>query len=365
MKKNNNLEREHSWVSPSGLAPVMLGCVAKPALEKGFPNRTNKAAEAGTLSHAHMEHRLKLILNLPTEEPKDICPHPDLVDLFVRTVLDYKDKDGVLHVETKVDVVTDLDISGHVDVIIHNTDSIYVCDLKTGLHTVEAENNYQLMAYALGFIKTLQNLPKEFIVVLVIVQNNKVDWWATTVEELYIFEKELTEKAARAKILYSDEKLVTIEDCKINYYCKWCRAKLDCPIVKVEIQKELNLSFVDESLPVIPPKAINLSNDVLVRVAKASSLVESFIEECKEELKNRLSDGQIIEGVELGSKKGSRKWDLTKQKEIEYFLESNGIEPYKKSLIGFTELKKLNVPDDLMEPIEEIKMLKINKGKNK
>jgi hypothetical protein len=52
--------------------------------------------------------------------------------------------------------------------------------------------------------------------------------------------------------------------------------------------------------------------------------------------------------VELTEQRGRRAWNTELEAEIVSFLESEGIEPYEQSLIGFTKLKRVEIPEELV-----------------
>lgn len=70
-------EKTHSWLSPSGLKPIVDGCVGKPFMEKDFPQRpAGEAALRGTRIHEIAERLLKgelLINSLYAEDELEIA----------------------------------------------------------------------------------------------------------------------------------------------------------------------------------------------------------------------------------------------------------------------------------------------------
>lgn len=354
-------ERKHSWLSPSGMKPIYYGCVAKPYEEKGYPDSTNKAADEGTLAHEWVSHWLS-----PTDnpQPSQPCP-PHLEDQakayveFVHSLLEWSNHENPdvkpvtlrskLIVEAKFDIFPSLEISGHVDAIVDNGEHIYVTDLKTGRTHVDAKHNVQMLCYALGYLKSLELVAHETRIFLAIFQYGKPSWYETTAGYiLNEFAHEMSAKASVAKHLYEEKKIPTAGDYAAGDWCQWCKVRTKCSTYATHLQSQALVSFEPhvegDGLPVVR----ELENEQLKRIVRITPLLEKYLADCHEELKVRASTEEGVEGVEVHISKGKRAWNKEREDEIAAYLADEGIEPYEQSLIGFTKLKKVVIPDEFV-----------------
>ena len=157
----------HALLSPSA-AHRWLNCTAAPRLEAGVEDRGSSFAEEGTLAHAYCARKLKQYLGQDTAaEDAEIAELNDkyhtgemdeYTDTYVAIVLEKLNEarqmvsDAQLLVEVRLDFGKHIpDAFGTSDAVIIADGVMEVIDFKYGKGVrVDADNNPQMMIYALG-----------------------------------------------------------------------------------------------------------------------------------------------------------------------------------------------------------------------
>jgi hypothetical protein len=146
---------EHSRYGASSMSRWSVCPGSVPLLEK-YPTKTSLAASEGTLAHNWAERKLNARI---AGEEVPACPDADMEE-YTNDYVEYcmkllEQNQGGYAVEGKFDL--DHIEAEHGDVFGTNDFScwtdleiLHIVDLKYGTHRVKAENNKQLMFYALG-----------------------------------------------------------------------------------------------------------------------------------------------------------------------------------------------------------------------
>ena len=253
-------------------------------MESGVPDSSSEFAEEGTLAHAlaagcleqefdaavfvgkpfsYMDHGVPKMATITQEMGAE-------VQKYLNAVRDYADG-GELHVEQKLPFfvgaeltpVRDefgkpvLDADGNVvyadeqfgtsDAVIINADQreLIVMDLKYGRGVqVYAEQNEQLMLYALGALDEF-GLLHEFDTVLLVIHQprlNHLDEWRVSVAELREFEQRAL-AAAKVALMHveADRQGLIAKDFAHGMLtpgddqCRFCKAKGSCPALRDKV----------------------------------------------------------------------------------------------------------------------------------
>lgn len=155
----------HAILSPSG-AHRWMACPPSARLEQMFPETTSEVAEEGTLAHHLAEISLKryigeidqetasVMLSHAAQHPAYTIDMPDFVNKYVEIVADVITEDSQELVECQVSLEEYVPgCFGTVDACVTVGNTLHIFDLKYGKGVqVEAEENPQLMMYALGVI---------------------------------------------------------------------------------------------------------------------------------------------------------------------------------------------------------------------
>lgn len=157
----------HAILSPSG-SHRWLACPPSARLEQMFPDTTSDVAEEGTLAHHIAEISLKRLIGaINKESASELLAHaskhpaytldmPDYVNKYVDAVADVITEDSQELVECQVSLEEYVPgCYGTVDACVVSGSTLHIFDLKYGKGVkVEAEENPQLMMYALGILST-------------------------------------------------------------------------------------------------------------------------------------------------------------------------------------------------------------------
>lgn len=245
-----------------------MACPAAPHLEKRFPDSGSIYAEEGTLAHSLCEAKLRYQLGeevtdeltqiradtLYTKEMEDATD--DYVDIVWTRFTGAKKQcpDAQLLLETKLDLSAYIPEGfGTADALIIADDTMEVVDFKYGKGVaVDAEENPQMMIYALGALEAFDTLYNIATVRVTIVQPriHHTNSWTTTEAVLREWGGKHLRPAARTA--YEDKGTPTPGD-----HCRFCRAKSACRTLSDEAIEQaratdsrlLSLEELAERLP--------------------------------------------------------------------------------------------------------------------
>lgn len=269
----------HALLSASG-SSRWLSCTPSARLEQQFENKTSEYAEEGTLAHELGELKLRKELEgLSTRsfnsKIKKIQEHklytadmPDYVDIYVETCLEKvseakaKTPDALFKIEQRLDFSEWVPEGfGTGDFVIIADGTMEVCDLKYGKGVpVSAENNKQMMLYALGAISEFSFLYDIKKVRMTIIQPrlDNISTFEVTVEDILKWAEEYVKPRAELAIKGEGEFVA-------GAHCRFCRAKSVC---KARADKNLELAKYDFQ----SPNTLD-NNDIAYILSKVDELV--------------------------------------------------------------------------------------------
>lgn len=302
------MTRAHALFGPSS-AHRWLNCPASiriaeenaDILAKIEARKDKRAAEEGTLAHAHLESLLTV-----NAIRDDVDP---VMEGHVRWAAEeIKKYQGDLKVESKVSI--NADIWGTADAIVENAETLHIFDFKYGKHPVLAEQNKQLGLYAIAasFVHLLQ-YKKVFLHILQPrierhgEEHRVHSFWEAPHEWL----AELRDSAVRAASSYQTAEPV------MGDHCTFCPAKGFCPAHHKEIEEAF--AAIKEA-----PKEL----EALAALFEKKKAIMSFFDAAEEVLIAALEeDGESIPGYRLkqGTKKRAYNPALNIEQIRERFLE--------------------------------------------
>jgi hypothetical protein len=283
-------------------------------------------AELGTAAHKLAELCLMLECNaqdLIDSKIDDYFVDADMADavqLYLDTVLSYSkaEKDTVSGFEKRFHLKQiDEEAFGTNDFFAYQVHKrhLVIVDYKHGQgHPVDAENNKQLMYYALG---ALQDYPKCETVELVIVQpraphrEGPVRKWTISREQLDAFGEELKEAIARTR---QPNAPLDAGD-----HCKFCAAQPICPELHKKALEVAKAAFDPITESYMLPEPTALTTQDIKRVLDSASMFDGWLRSVEKYAESLAVAGQKLPGYKLVRKKTNRSWaDSEKAQEVLY-----------------------------------------------
>ena len=347
----------HTKLSPSS-AHRWTRCPGSVREELKYPDNSGPAALDGTRTHALLEMCLvtgmdpELMVGMTTSDDEGSYTIDADRAKRVKVAVDHvRDLGGEVTTERRVDpsrLVGRDDLGGTVDVTVIVGDTAHVIDYKDGITPVEAVENEQLIAYALGHLAGY-DLPVNGCypvssMVLTIIQPKlamkglpPITSWELSVESLLSRIGDIVVKAAATDA--PDAPLVPGEK-----QCRFCKAKGGCAAVNTHVMDAVGMF---KSIDIVQQAAVTepteMSNDKLREVIEAAPMLRQLLEASEAEALRRMQMGQTIPGLKVVNGRGSRAWAHTED-EMVVKLKKIGIPAgalYVTKLISPAQAEKL------------------------
>lgn len=266
----------HALLSASS-AHRWLHCPPSAKLTAGVPDSPSEAALQGTAAHALAEHKLRRALKQQSKRPVSEFEDDEMdayTDDYVSYVLEQYEQAKQATPGAVIYIEQHLDFShlvpggfGTGDCLIVAEGTLHVIDLKYGLGVlVEAEQNPQMMLYALGALRLFDALYDIDKVALTIFQPRRenVSTWTISVTELNEWAEGTLKPAAELAANGGGEFCAGTwcQFCKIASTCR-ARAEANLELAKYEFAPPAELS-ADEVADVLAriPELTRWATDV-------------------------------------------------------------------------------------------------------
>lgn len=327
----------HALLSASG-AHRWMECTPSAKLEQSFQDRGSSFAAEGTAAHELSEHKLRKFLKQRSKKPVSEFDSDEL-DEYTDVYVDYAKelitkvrsdcKDAIVLVEQR------LDFSNYVpegfgtgDLVIVADGTLYIVDLKYGKGvSVSAEENPQMMLYALGALNLFDFLYDIDKVSMTIVQPRleSISTYEISVEELLAWaENDLKPRAQMA--ISGEGEFIPGE------HCRFCKARVTC---RARAESFLALAQYEFKQPEL------LLEDEVVEVLKVADDLAKWASDVYSYAANKaIQEGINWPGYKLVEGRSNRKY-VNEEEVIEAANAAGYNDIFKKSLIGITEMEKL------------------------
>lgn len=327
----------HARFSPSASKRHLI-CTPSLILEEQFPDTTSDFAKEGTAGHALAEHLIKKYLKIRSRRPTSDYYTDQLVEAvddyvgYVKEQIEAAktlDTTATFAVEQRVDVSNYVaDCFGTADMVIVTKDMLHIIDLKLGKGVpVSAEENTQLMIYALGAIDSYDFLYDFQRVKLTIYQPRlqRLSTWETTVADLRQWADDvLKPKGAMA--------LAGEGEYSPGEHCRFCKAKNQCRARANEMLKMAQLEF--KAAPLLSDEEIAEVISKADELARWASDIYAYAQD------KAITEGKEWTGYKHVRGKTNRKY-TDENDVIEAANKAGYRDIFKTSLIGITEMEKL------------------------
>lgn len=224
-------------------------------------------------------------------------------------------------------------------------DVIEVADLKYGHNLVYAEENEQMMTYALAVLETYSpwlDKVKSVRMHICMPREDFYDEWETSEDHLLEYSETMSNAACRATDILNG-KVEAHNDLRPGEkQCRWCPAFSVCPAAADFSRRVTEVDFDDLDATPAPAEKVRAADmATLEKWAKATDYVQDWAKAVMAELERRLFDGQpsaeykLVEG-----KRGARAF--TDESAVEGIVTPVlGDKAFKRSLMTPTQLQKL------------------------
>lgn len=334
----------HALLSASGSSRWMK-CTPSAVLESKLPESTSKYAEEGTLAHEigelmlrrhngelktrkynslikkHMENELyseELLINATSYANFVIERHNNALSQC---------SDAILSVEAKLDFSRYVPEGfGTGDAVIIYDGNMEIIDLKYGKGVpVYADNNSQMMLYALGALEEFSTLYKIDLIEMTIYQPrlDNISRWGIEVQELITWaESELKPKADLA--IKGEGEFVS------GSHCKFCKLKSTC---RARAEKNLEMAKFEFKKPEL------LTESEISQVLKQAKELKAWADDIWDFAFDAALNGQEWDGFKLVEGRSVRKY--ADENKVIGTLESAGYKDiYDVKLKGITAMEK-------------------------
>lgn len=330
-------DKKHAILSASA-SHRWLNCNPSARLELEFADRETEAPAEGTAAHALCEHKLRKALKMRSKKPisqynsDEMDEHTDGYVAFVLEALaEAKTNctDPIILIEQKLNFSRFVpDGFGTGDCIIIADNTLHIIDFKYGQGVlVEAENNPQMMLYALGALEIYDGLYDIEKVSMTIYQPRRanVSTWTVNVFELQNWaEQILIPKAQKA---YNGEG----EFCT-GSWCTFCKASVKC---RARAEEKLSLAKYEFQKP--PLLTDDEIEDILTKLedlTKWANEITAYAQDAA------LNHGKEWHGFKVVEGRSNRRY-VDENAVADAAKQAGYTDIYKQSLITITEMERL------------------------
>lgn len=322
----------HAILSPSS-AHRWLNCTPAPRLEARLPEKTSDFAREGTVAHSVCEvsaklHFKKIKKTEYNKIMKKLKAHELWDDEMLQTAEIYVehlkekamryDSEPYITFETRVELADYVpDSFGKCDCIMFGGDTLVITDYKHGKGVaVSAEDNPQLMLYALGALKLYKplfgNAIKNVEIAIDQPRIKAYEQWKCTAEELEAWGESIKPIAEKA--------YMGVGEYKAGSWCRFCRANGICK-AQAEQQQSAFDDFKDATTG--SPRALLNPAEMGEALERGKNLVDWYNTLQQKALEAILA-GTKIPGYKIVEGRSARAW--TNQDEALDKLQKSGIE---------------------------------------
>lgn len=300
--------RAHAPMSASRMHRI-VACPASFQLENKMPQQpAGEAAERGTHIHELAE---KLIFNngdlssFYDENAEDLEIASDYAVYIAKLKAHARKWFIEMNVNDGLQQISD-QLGGTADAVVIENNTLHIVDLKTGRVPVKAEDNIQLLTYAVGVALKLKAPLKDITIKMHIWQPGNINTWEVPGQMLISHQQTLAKAVTAAQA--DNPSAVPSTDA-----CKYCRAKPICPAMREKVQDAARKDFEIPSIDVDPDAFIefNITPEMLEQAQMAIEWGESIVQAAKTQIIN----GKTVAGWKLKPGRKMKSWAVPAEAE--------------------------------------------------
>jgi len=334
---------DHAKLSPSA-AHRWLVCPASVKEAANTVSADSNASREGTAAHEVMKHHFDHGAPPPLGTPlsNGLLVTQKMIDLAseaVVWVMKYLHGTRVhtLMTEEKVAIgsyfaLDDGVLWGTADVLALADKELLVADLKAGYTEVQAEDNVQLLLYAIGASEELGWMFDTVRMVILQPQNGGVKEWVLSKADLLSRAEAMKPKVALA--LSDDAPYVPTEE-----GCRYCPAAGVCKALQAKSLELARREFTD-----VDALVNHLTPEELSEILSKADLIETAVKAAREHALKLLQTGQPVPGWKMVAGRKNRIWKEDSEGFVVATLEVLGYEPDQiapRKLLSPAQVEKL------------------------
>ena len=328
---------KHAFLSASA-SHRWLNCPPSAKLSEGIPDKSSPYAQEGTDCHALCAYLVEKALGRKTEDPTESLTYynaemQSCAEEYCSYVMEQLEAAKKYCTDPMVFIEQRLDFSRYVengfgtgDCIIVADQVLQIIDYKHGLGIlVEAEQNSQMMCYALGALEAFDDLYDIDRITMTIFQprRDNISTWSCSKKDLLSWAEEVLKPTAA--LAYEGK-----GEFKAGGHCQFCNAKATC---RKRAEYNLELAKYDFAMP----DTLN-EMEIAAILPKIDQLI-SWGNDLKDYALVQAQAGTHYEGFKVVEGRSNRKY--TDEDQVASTVSAAGFDPYEKKLLGVTAMSSL------------------------
>lgn len=315
-----------------------LNCPPSARLCETYEDKGSDYTAEGTDAHSLCEYKLRKALGMEATDPTEHLAWyneemEDCANGYAAYILELVEAaketcaDPVVLIEQRVDFSRWVEQGfGTSDAILISDGTLHVVDYKHGLGVlVEADNNPQMMCYALGALELFDAIYDIDTVAMTVYQPRRqnVSTFEMSKVDLYRWADEVLKPTAELAFAGDGNFLC-------GEWCGFCKAKHEC---RARAEANLMLAQYDFKLPPLLE-----DTEIEVILSRADQLV-SWVNDIKEYALQQAISGKEWTGFKLVEGRSNRRY--TDEAAVTQTVTNAGFDPYERKLLGITAMQKL------------------------
>ena len=315
-----------------------LHCPPSARLCEAYEDKGSDYAAEGTDAHTLCEYRLKQALGIPAEDPiENLSWYNEEMEecaagyaAYVVELLEAAKQacsDPVVMIEQRVDFSRWVQEGfGIADCILIADGVLNIVDYKHGKGVeVSAVANPQMQLYALGALEIFDGIYDIDTVRMTIFQPRKSNISVDQMDKAGLYEWADTELTQKAHLAYEGQ-----GDFSCGEWCRFCKAKAEC---RERATANLALARYEFQAPAL------LDDEEIADILGKVDALTAWASDVKEYALQQAISGKEWPGWKLVEGRSNRKY--TSEADVAAAVESVGLDPYERKVLGVTAMQKL------------------------
>lgn len=328
---------KHAFLSASA-SHRWLNCPPSAKLCEAVPDQSSPYAQQGTDCHELCAYLVEKALGKDVEDPTENLSFYDTemqtcAEEYCNYVLEQIEvaksycKDPIVFIEQRLDFSRWVENGfGTGDCVIVADQVLQIIDYKHGLGVlVSAEENSQMMCYALGALELFDGIYNIETVQMTIFQPRRDNLSTYTISKADLLKWADEVLAPTAALAYEGK-----GEFKAGEHCTFCKVKATC---RKRAEYNLELAKYDFEMPA------NLDDLEIAAILPRIDDLISWGNDIKDYALAQAQAGTHYEGFKIVEGRSTRKY--TDEAAVAAAVETAGYDPYEKKLLGITAMSSL------------------------